>query len=360
LLTNLSEDDLIYTVIMITDNIISAAVLIVDDSRSNNGLFEEVFSSDAFRTFNATGPEDAIEKFKALHPDIAVIDISRREADGFRLCRILKDAAGQRFFPVILLGTHSDRRVKIEGLESGADDFIGRPIDPREFSARVRSLLRLKHLHNELEHSENIILTLAATLEVRDPHTQGHSARVGELCREFGDYLGLSIQEQELLRKAGLLHDIGKIGLSKDLFLKPPPLSDEEIETIKQHTVIGEQICKPLHSLRGVLPAIRHHHERWDGRGFPDGLKGEEIPLLARILSIADSFDAMYSERLYREGRTAFEVLEVMREEKRLGQWDPVLIEHFIDMMNLEGHALLDQIAGADTGSDEQKEASLL
>ncbi|NOZ24978.1 MAG: HD domain-containing protein [Nitrospirae bacterium] len=349
---------------MIPDTIISAretaAVLIVDDSRSNTDLFEEVFSSDGFRIFRAAGPEDAIEAFKAHHPDIAVIDITTSETCGFRLCRMLKGMASQRFFPVILLGAGKDRRGKIEGLESGADDFISRPIDPREFSARVRSLLRLKHLHDELEHSENIILTLAATLEVRDPHTQGHSTRVGELCRDFGDYLGLSLQEQELLRKAGLLHDIGKIGLSKDLFLKPPPLSDEEIETIKQHTVIGEQICKPLHSLREVLPAIRHHHERWDGKGFPDGLKGEEIPLLARILSIVDSFDAMYSERLYREGRTAFEVLEVMREEKHLGQWDPLLLEHFIGMMKLAGHELLEQLAAADSRTDEQKETSLL
>ncbi len=349
---------------MVTHNIISAkdtaSVLIVDDLYSDSELFDAFFKSADFRILKSTHPGEAIDIFKTSHPDIAVIDVAMRDINGFRLCRIFKDMAGRRFFPVILLAANSDRGSKIKGLESGADDFISRPFDRREFLARVRSLLRLKHLHDELEHSENIILTLAATLEVRDPHTQGHSTRVGEFSREFGGYLGLSLQEQELLRKAGLLHDIGKIGLSKDLFLKPPPLSDKEMETIKKHTIIGEQICKPLCSLREVLPAIRHHHERWDGNGFPDGLKGEDIPLPARVLSIVDSFDAMFSERLYREGRTAFEVLEVMREEKHLGQWDPLLLEHFIEMMNLTGHELPGHGTGDDLISDEQKEPLLL
>jgi len=348
---------------MISNSITSAgdtaSVLIVDGLHADTELIEAVFKTGDFRVFRSAHPGEAIAIFETVHPDIAVIDIAMRGINGFQLCQIFKDMAGRRFFPVVLLAAHSDRRSRIKGLESGADDFISRPFDPREFLARVRSLLRLKHLHDELEHSENIILTLAATLEVRDPHTQGHSTRVGEFSREFGDYLGLSLQEQELLRKAGLLHDIGKIGLSKDLFLKPPPLSAEEIETIKQHTIIGEQICKPLYSLREVLPAIRHHHERWDGKGFPDGLKGEEIPLLARILSIVDSFDAMFSERLYREGRTAFEVLDVMKEERELGQWDPLLIECFIEMMNLIGHELLGTGTGADL-RDEEKETLLL
>ncbi|MEC4684978.1 MAG: HD domain-containing phosphohydrolase [Nitrospirota bacterium] len=349
---------------MISNNIIpardTASVLIVDDLQSDTELIEAVFKSDDFRIFKSANPVEAVDIFETCHPDIAIIDITMHDVNGFQLCQIFKDMAGRRFFPVVLLAAHSDRGSKIKGFESGADDFISRPFDSREFLARIRSLLRLKHLHDELEHSENIILTLAATLEVRDPHTQGHSTRVGAFSKEFGDYLGLSLQEQELLRKAGLLHDIGKIGLSKDLFLKPPPLTDEEMETIKKHTIIGEQICKPLHSLREVLPAIRHHHERWDGNGFPDGLKGEDIPLLARVLSIVDSFDAMFSERLYREGRTAFEVLEVMREEKHLGQWDPVLLEHFIEMMNLTGHELLGHGAGTDLRPDEQKETLLL
>jgi putative two-component system response regulator len=349
---------------MITNNIIpakeTACVLIVDDLQSDTEVLDAVFKSADFRVLKSTHPGEAIEIFETSHPDIAIIDVAMRDINGFRLCKIFKDMAGRRFFPVVLLTAHSDRESKIKRLESGADEFISRPFDRGEFLARVRSLLRLKHLHDELEHSENIILTLAATLEVRDPHTQGHSTRVGEFSKEFGDYLRLSLQEQELLRKAGLLHDIGKIGLSKDLFLKPPPLSDEEMEIIKKHTIIGEQICKPLYSLREVLPAIRHHHERWDGNGFPDGLKGEEIPLPARVLSIVDSFDAMFSERLYREGRTAFEVLEVMREEKHLGQWDPLLLEHFIKMMNLTGHELLGHGAGTDLKSDEQKEPLLL
>ncbi len=324
-----------------------AEVLVIKDPRRAEGPAEALSEQGEFKVLEAADPKEAIEIFKDGTPDIAIIDAGEAGTEGLQLCRLFKDMAGWRYFPVILLAGSKD--VGLRGLESGADDFICRPADVEELLARIRSLLKLKALHDELEHSGNIILTLAATLEARDPCTQGHSMRVGEISREFGDYLGLSLKDQEMLRKAGLLHDIGKIGLSKDLFLKPPPLSVEEMEEIKRHTILGEQICKPLHSLREVLPAIRYHHERWDGKGFPDGLKGEEIPFSARILSIVDSFDAMYAERLYREGRSAFEVLEVMMEEKTLGQWDPFLLEHFIEMMTLTGSGLLED--GTGTGS---------
>jgi len=311
-------------------------VLIVDDVPSNLELVEAIFHSEGFDVITAVHPRDAITAFEAHQPDIAIVDVMMPEINGFQLCQILKDMAGKSFFPVILLTALSDQSSRLLGIESGADDFISKPFDQKELIAKSKSLLKVKALYDELDHSENIILTLAVALEARDPYTKGHSTRVGELSERFGLHIGLSEEACETLRKAGILHDIGKIGLSESLLLKPAPLSDKEIETIKQHPLIGEEICKPLNSLRHILPAIRHHHERWDGKGFPDGLRGKEIPLSARILSIADSYDAMLSERPYREGRSEAEVVAIMEQEKRLGQWDPELLSAFLEMIRSE------------------------
>ncbi|RMG03882.1 MAG: response regulator [Nitrospirae bacterium] len=322
-------------------------VLIVDDIPSNLELVEAVFVSEGFEVITAVHPRDAITAFETHQPDIAVVDVMMPEINGFQLCQILKDMAGKAYFPVVLLTALSDQTSRLKGIEAGADDFISKPFDKRELVAKARNLLKVKALYDELEHSENIILTLAVALEARDPYTKGHSTRVGELSEHFGRYIGLDEQTCEFLRKAGILHDIGKIGLSETLLLKPAPLAEEELEVIKQHPLIGEEICKPLQSLHQILPAIRHHHERWDGRGFPDGLKGKEIPLMARVLSIVDSYDAMLSERPYREGLSEKTVIRIMEEERDLGQWDPELLDVFIDMIKegktAEGHIVAPQ-----------------
>ncbi|NOY64065.1 MAG: response regulator [Nitrospirae bacterium] len=311
------------------------SVLIVDDIPSNLELIEVIVQSEGFTVLKAYHGHKAIEIFEELKPDIAIIDVMMPDMDGFQLCNTLKELAGKRYFPIIMLTALNDKESKIKGIECGADDFISKPFEPRELIAKMRSLIKLKELHDELEHSENIILTLAVALEARDPYTRGHSTRVGDLSREFAAFLGLSVKDQEMLKKAGILHDIGKIGMSEAILRKPAPLTDEEFNLIKKHPIIGEQICSPLHSLRDILPAIRHHHERWDGRGFPDGIGGKNIPLYARILSIVDAFDAMLSERPYRQGRTYFEVLSSMRREQHNGQWDPELLSYFIEMASV-------------------------
>ncbi|HHN65040.1 MAG TPA: response regulator [Nitrospirae bacterium] len=310
-------------------------VLIVDDIPSNIELIEVIIKAEGYSVLKAYHGNKAVELFEELNPDIAIIDVMMPDMDGYQLCHILKDLAGKRYFPIIMLTALNDKESKIKGLECGADDFISKPFEPRELLVKMRSLLKLKELHDELEHSENIILTLAVALEARDPYTRGHSTRVGELSYEFASFLGLCSRDQEMLKKAGILHDIGKIGMSETILKKPAPLTDDEFNLIKRHPIIGEQICSPLHSLQDILPAIRHHHERWDGRGFPDGLNGRDIPFYARILSIVDSFDAMLSERPYRQGRTYYDVLAAMRREQYSGQWDPELVSYFIEMASV-------------------------
>jgi putative two-component system response regulator len=185
-----------------------------------------------------------------------------------------------------------------------------------------------------IDHSNDILLTLSSSLEAKDPYTKEHSTRVSNLSSDFISFLGFSQKHSEDVRKAGILHDIGKIFLSTSLLLKPGVLTEEETEAIKRHVVFGEEICKPLVSMRSILPAIRNHHERWDGRGFPDGLAGEDIPVIARILAIVDSFDAMVSERSYRGCKSAQGALETMKSEQYKGQWDPELLGYFIEMMS--------------------------
>ncbi|MDH5203618.1 MAG: response regulator, partial [Nitrospirota bacterium] len=241
----------------------SPSVLIVDDMQSNLELLEAIFLSEGYRVHVSLGSHNALNIFMKYPVDLAVLDVMMPGVDGFELCRRFKELSRKRFFPVILLTALSDKESRIKGIESGADDFISKPFDIAELIIRTKSLLKLKALQEELDHSENIILTLAIAMEARDPYTKGHSARVSEISVEFASFLGLSHKEREEMKKAGILHDIGKICLSESLLRKPGTLTEEELREIKRHPVLGEDICRPLLSMKKILPAIRYHHERW-------------------------------------------------------------------------------------------------
>jgi putative two-component system response regulator len=308
-------------------------ILVVDDVQANLELMEAVFMREDFRVITALGARTALELFVQYPVDLAVLDVMMPGMDGFELCNSLKKQSGKRFFPVILLTALNDRASKLKGIESGADDFISKPFDNAELILKIKSLLKLKSLQEELDHSENIILTLAVAMEARDPYTKGHSTRVSKLAVDFVHFLGLHDKDREEMKKAGILHDIGKICLSETLLRKPGPLTKEEVEMIKTHAILGEELCRPLVSMKKILPAIRHHHERWDGSGFPDGLAGDDIPIMARILAIVDSFDAMVSVRPYRDRRSVVDTIDLMQEERYYGQWDSELLGYFFNMM---------------------------
>lgn len=309
------------------------SILVVDDVQSNLELMEAVFLNEGFTVYTALDSSAALDIFRDYSVDLAVLDVMMPVMDGFELCRDLKEKSRKHFFPIILLTALADRQSKIKGIESGADDFISKPFDSRELIMKIKSLLKLKALNEELDHSENIILTLAVAMEARDPYTKGHSARVSKLAVDFIAFLDLPENDRKEMKKAGILHDIGKICLSESLLNKRGPLTKNEVEMIKTHTVLGEDLCRPLFSMRKILPAIRHHHERWDGRGFPDGLSEQDIPIMARILAIIDSFDAMVSVRPYRDRRSVGVSLETIRAERYCGQWDAELVGYFLDMM---------------------------
>jgi putative two-component system response regulator len=308
------------------------SVLVVDDLLANLELMEAVFQRAGFTVYLALSADNAIDIFKSDPVDIAIVDVMMPGTNGFELCKYLKILTDKFFFPVILLTALNDKKSKITGLECGADDFISKPFDVVELLTKVKSLLKLKELYEELDHSENIIFSLIVAMEANDYYTKGHSTRVGALAKKFGSFLGFPEKELDILKKAGILHDIGKIGFSENILRKPAELTEEEKEIIRKHPLIGESICRPLLSMQSVLPAIRSHHERWDGNGYPDMLRGDNIPLMARILAILDSYDAMASIRPYRDKREMDYVLSVIEREQYYGQWDPELTGLFLQM----------------------------
>ncbi len=309
------------------------SIMVVDDLQFNLEVMEGILYREGYKVLPASDATEALAIIEKSSVDLAVLDVMMPGMNGFDLCRRLKAISGKRFFPVILVTALNELEDKIRGIEAGADDFLTKPFHTIELVTKIRSLLSLRKLQSELDHSEDIILTLAIAIEAKDPYTKGHSERVGTLSSEFAQWLGLPEEDGRLLYKAGILHDIGKIGIDDYTLHKRGNLTGEELRVVKEHVLIGENICMPLYSARKILPLIRHHHERWDGTGFPDGLKGEDIPFLARLLAVTDTYDAMVSMRPYRAPFSEEEALAMMEGERHAGQWDPDLAGSFIEMI---------------------------
>lgn len=308
-------------------------ILLVDDFETHLELMTAILEQEGYCVIASGDGKEVLKNIEDLSPDLAILDVMMPGIGGYELCRRLKEVFKKKFFPIILVTGLHQLEDKLTGLEAGADDFFSKPFNPKEITAKIRSLLKLKILQDELEHTEDIIFTLAIAIEAKDNYTKGHSERVSSLSVRLAREIGLSEKEILNVKKGGILHDIGKIGLHEDILHKKEALSQHEIEMIRRHPVTGVEICRPLYSLRQALPAIRAHHERWDGTGFPDGLKGEAIPIAGRIISIADSFDAMVSRRPYRTGFSWADAIGVLQNEKHLGQWDPQLLDIFIKIV---------------------------
>lgn len=313
----------------------SPLILIVDDIEAHLELLEAILIRGGYNVQSTKDAYKAIQIAENFSPDLAILDIMMPGMNGYDLCKRLKSMSGRKFFPIILLTGLNQLEDKITGIEAGADDFFNKPFNSIELTTKIRSLVKLKKIQDELDHSEDIILTLAVAIEAKDPYTKGHSERVSDLSKRLAKFIGLSKGESIVIQKAATLHDIGKIGVKEEILHKKEPLTQEELELIRRHPIVGEEICKPLNSLKAILPGIRHHHERWDGKGYPDGLKGEDIPIIARIINVTDTYDALASERPYRKKFGESESMKFMECQKSYGQWDPWLIEKFLKMMGI-------------------------
>ncbi len=308
-------------------------ILVVDDNQDNCILMRELLSSRGYQVDCANSAAEAERLLAKAHPDLILLDVIMPGKSGYELCRELKQNSETRLIPIVMITGLTDRGDKVRGIESGADDFLNKPIFPEELFARVKSLLRLKDITDELENAEDVLCTLGRSVEARDPYTEGHCERLSSYANDLGAHLGLGEDELIALRRGGYLHDLGKIRVPDEILKKGSDLTPEEWKVMKQHPVTGEAICKPLKSLRLVLPIIRHHHEHWNGSGYPDGLRGEQIPALARILQVVDVYDALRTARPYKPALGHEESVETMHREARNGQWDGELVKAFVSML---------------------------
>lgn len=309
-------------------------ILIVDDNRDNAYLLKELLSRHDYEIATSNNAEEAAQEIRANPPDLILLDVVMPGRSGYELCQELKSSPETRLIPVVLITGLTDREDKIHGIEVGADDFLNKPIFPEELFARVKSLLKLKEFTDELENVEDVLDTLALSVEARDPYTAGHCERLAGYAVQLGTALNLGQEDLTALRRGGYLHDIGKITVPDEILKKGSNLTPAEWQVMRQHPVAGENICRPLKSLRPILPIIRQHHEHWNGSGYPDHLAGEEIALLARILQVVDVYDALRTARPYKPALSHAQAVKTMQEETHRGLWDAELVDTFLRLVD--------------------------
>jgi putative two-component system response regulator len=308
-------------------------ILVVDDNASIAGLMSQLLTLRGYEVVTAASAEQAEAEVRRQAPDLVLSDVKMPGKSGYELCRELKSDPATRLIPFVLITGLSDSSDKLKGIEAGADDFLNKPVLAEELTARVKSLLRMKEFTDELETADSVLCTLGLIVEGRDPYTEGHCERLALHAVELGRHLGLDEDSIIALRRGGYLHDLGKIAVPDEILKKGSDLSAEEWKIMKQHPVTGENICKPLKSLRLVLPIIRHHHEHVDGSGYPDGLRAGEIPLLPRVLQVVDVYDALRTARPYKPAIGHDQSAQTMREKARQGLLDGELVDEFFSML---------------------------
>lgn len=308
----------------------AARILVVDDNPRNVKLMEAILLPENYKILKAYSGEEALTIVSKFEVDLIMLDIMMPEMTGYEVCRRLKRSEATRLIPVVMVTALSDIEDKIKGIEAGADDFLTKPPNKMELLARTKSLVKLKKLNNSFASIERVLFSLANTVEAKDAYTQGHVERVSSMAMALGQKMALSADELEALRHGGVLHDIGKIGVPSDIINKPGSLDEDEWKTIKTHPDIGYRICLPIRkNLGAALDVIRYHHEKLDGSGYPDGLKGDEIAPVARVMAVVDIYDALVTERPYRKALSQEKALGILLEEARDGKLDLGVVSNF-------------------------------
>jgi putative two-component system response regulator len=309
-----------------------ATILVVEDDAQIRDVLTEHLTLLSYAVVCAASAEEALQRLEETTPDLVLTDVHMGGMSGIDLCAKLK--ADQRFqlTPVIILTGQSDLNARVAGLAAGADDFFAKPFDLLEIRTRVAALMRMKFLLDQLERAESVITTLGLTIEARDPYTAGHCERLARYAVGLGKALNVDEAMLKALWLGGFLHDLGKIAVPDHILLKNGPLDAEERAVIQIHPVIGADLVNGMHTLDSVRPIIRHHHERFNGSGYPDGLKGEEIPLGARIMSVVDVYDALCTARPYKPAFSHEVATDILLRETEGGSWDPQIVRAFIAM----------------------------
>ncbi|NOR15207.1 MAG: response regulator, partial [Candidatus Aminicenantes bacterium] len=326
-----------------------ALLLVIDDNPEVRKLMKMLLAEE-FDLELTTSAERGLILLKDKNPDLILCDVMMPGMDGHAFSKKVKSDESTKHIPILLVTAQSGADMMSEGIEAGADDYIAKPFDSIELKARIRSLLRMRDIESELALANrnlkmrtsdlvaqqrslylSTVKSLASAIDAKDEYTRHHSTRVTEYSLKIARSMGFSESELEDLELAGLLHDVGKIAVPESILNKPGRLTDEEFASIKEHPVRGENILKPVIELKDISKVVRAHHEKYDGNGYPDGLKGREIPLGARIMSIADAYDSITSERPYRKAsshrRAVKEIISCSGT-----QFDPEVVEHFLEV----------------------------
>ena len=313
------------------------SILVVDDDRDVREAIAMQLEALGYEVMTAASAEAALDVVERRAPQLVLTDVHMGEMSGIDLCVRLKADPRHQLTPVIILTGVSDLDARIQGLAAGADDFFAKPVELTELRTRLRALLRVKGLVDQLERAEAIITTLGATIEARDPYTAGHCERLARYSVALGDALGVPTSLRRALRLGGYLHDLGKIAVADSILLKPGHLDADERRLMALHPHVGDELVRDLRSLDDVRPIIRHHHERMDGTGYPDGLHGDGIPLGARIMAVVDVYDALRTARPYKVSFSREEALRILLDETDGGAWDPIIVTTFDRLIREHG-----------------------
>jgi putative two-component system response regulator len=293
----------------------------------------------------------ALDRARTLHPDVMLVSFDVAGRDDLALCRDWRADRHTHLTPLVLVSDQADRESRWRALEAGADDFVTTPIDRAELLARVRTLARIKRHVDEMDSASAIISTLAVMVETRDGHSEGHCHRMAHYATALGRALGLGEADLQALHRGGFLHDLGMLAIPDSLLRTPGPLQPEDYALIRSHTVIGDELCGKLRSLQAIRPIVRSHHERQDGTGYPDGLAGDAVPLLAQIIGICDAFDAITSKRAYHEQQPASIALTVLQRQVELGWRSADLVAAFGELVQQGRLGTLREVPSAPVAS---------
>jgi putative two-component system response regulator len=321
-------------------------VLVAEDDHANRTLIARLLERGGYRSITVGDGRDALRTATDEHPDLVLLDIGLPGLNGLDVCRRLRADPHTVALPIILVTGQTASRDVVAGLDAGADDFVRKPYDEAELMARVRSVLRLARVTAEMVGAHGVIAALANAVEAKDSTTEQHCQRLAGLAHQLGMLSGIEPAGLKGLVFGALLHDIGKIGVSDAILTKAGPLSRQEWAEMRLHPLIGERICEPLATASEFSPIVRHHHERWDGAGYPDGLKGDLIPLGARIVGLVDAYDAIIHDRPYRPARNVGDALDEIRREAGR-QFDPALVELFVPIVEREAAEQRTAVSGA-------------
>jgi putative two-component system response regulator len=302
-------------------------IFVVDDDREIRNVLRALLEPAGYEVVEFAFATTAIEALRDGSPDLVLLDLDLPDRSGHEVLEDIRSDPSTRLIPVVMLTGQATRERKMRAIREGVTDFITKPFSPEELLPRIRSLVMLKQFSDEHEHAERVILTLAKTIDARDPYTAGHSGRVAEYADRIAARSGIDAVARLEMRRGALFHDLGKIVVPDAILRKPGILTPEERLVIEQHPVVGYELLSPMRTMRKTLPIVHSHHERLDGSGYPDGISGLEIPLSVRIVTVCDIFDALTSERAYRTALKLETAFEILHEGVTKGWWDRDVVE---------------------------------